>query len=155
MQGESTQGTGPASEDSVPEEGSAVLVAEPIRSILDDHPGDERVAEALSDLAELIKITATGICDEHPDVPEPHHMLDMDSFSIVHVLLELDNSLDMELLENMEEHRGETFENLASFIMILADEKGELSELIDRIDDIEYHDDTETGVTSAIHPTQT
>lgn len=93
-------------------------------------PNDEIVAEAVPEkdtgegldpavvdgLEQTVRETAVMICAEQPDVPEPGNLKDLDSFSMVQVLLELENILDRKLLERLEEFRGESFRDLAVFI---------------------------------------
>lgn len=71
----------------------------------------------VDELEQKVRETAQMICAEQPDVPEPESLLDLDSFSVVQVLLELENSLDLKLLERMEDFQGETFRDLAEFIL--------------------------------------
>ena len=74
---------------------------------------------------EIVRETALTICAEQPDVPQPDHLRELDSFSMVQVLLELENSMDMKLLEKMEHFEGESFRDLAEFILIVSAEDEE------------------------------
>jgi acyl carrier protein len=80
----------------------------------------------VDEIEEIVKFTAEMICAEQPDVPEPQTLRDLDSFSMVQVLLELENKLEMRLLERMESFTGETFRDLADFIVRLAYEDEEV-----------------------------
>lgn len=75
---------------------------------------------AVDELAKAVEETAHTICAEQPDVPQATNLRDLDSFSMVQVLLELENNLDMKLLENMERFEGESYRDLAEFIVRLA-----------------------------------
>jgi hypothetical protein len=79
--------------------------------------------EVLDGLEKTVRETAVMICAEQPDVPQPENLADMDSFSMVQVLLELENVLGRKLLERMEEFRGESFRDLAGFIARLKSEE--------------------------------
>ncbi|MEV4013015.1 hypothetical protein AB0J35_21155 [Nonomuraea angiospora] len=68
-------------------------------------------------LTELVRETARMICAEQPDMPEPQNLKDLDSFSFVQVALELENSLNIKILEKLENFKGEQFEDLAAFIV--------------------------------------
>jgi acyl carrier protein len=70
-----------------------------------------------AELTELVAETARMICAEQPDMPEPHSLKDLDSFSFVQVTLELENSLNIKILEKLENFRGEQFEDLAAFLI--------------------------------------
>ncbi|MDI6105189.1 hypothetical protein QLQ12_42050 [Actinoplanes sp. NEAU-A12] len=71
----------------------------------------------------VVRETAIMICAEQPDVPEPSSLNDLDSFSLVQVLLELENVLEIQLLEKLEPFDGDTFRDLAEFIVGLADDE--------------------------------
>ncbi|MET7395822.1 hypothetical protein ABZS66_20240 [Dactylosporangium sp. NPDC005572] len=86
----------------------------------------EQIDPALVDkIEEIVRTTAHTICAEQPDVPEPGNLRELDSFSMVQVLLELENSLEMKLLEKMEHFEGESFRDLAEFILIISAEDEE------------------------------
>ena len=51
------------------------------------------------------------------DLPEPKGMGDLDSFSVVQLILALEDIYDLMLLEEITSFRGETFEDLATFII--------------------------------------
>lgn len=74
----------------------------------------------VDEMEQMVTKTAYLICDEQPDVPQPESLTDMDSFSLVQVLLELENTTDMKLLERLEDFQGESFRDLAEFIVRLA-----------------------------------
>ncbi|WFE36496.1 hypothetical protein [Micromonospora sp. WMMD975] len=82
-----------------------------------DRETAEELTKAVDELTDVVTRTARMICAEQPDVPEPGSLQDMDSFSMVQMLLELENGLDMKLLEKMEGFRGESFRDLARFIV--------------------------------------
>jgi acyl carrier protein len=65
----------------------------------------------------FVRETAKMICDEQPEVPEPHSLRDLDSFSLVQVVLELENHYEIKILERLEGFTGETFGDLANFIV--------------------------------------
>ena len=50
------------------------------------------------------------------DLPEPQEMSDLDSFSIVQLLLALEDVYNVSLLEDMADFSGESFEELTEFI---------------------------------------
>jgi hypothetical protein len=67
---------------------------------------------------ELIRTTALTICAEQPDMPEPKSLSDMDSFSVVQMLLEIENVSGRKLLEKFEDYSyGEDFHDLADHIV--------------------------------------
>lgn len=70
-----------------------------------------------TELIEALRDVARTICAEQPDVPEPETVRDLDSFSFVQVVLEVENHYDVRLLENLVEFSGETFEDLADFVI--------------------------------------
>jgi hypothetical protein len=74
----------------------------------------------IDELEEVVRDTAIMICAEQPDVPRPESLSDLDSFSLVQVLLELENVLNMRLLEKMEHYEGPSFRELATFIARIA-----------------------------------
>ncbi|MBB5958547.1 acyl carrier protein [Saccharothrix tamanrassetensis] len=77
----------------------------------------------VDEVEEMVRNTAQLICSEQPDVPEPQSLVDLDSFSMVQILLELENTTGMKLLERFENFQeGETFRDLAAFIVRLAAE---------------------------------
>jgi acyl carrier protein len=79
------------------------------------------VDPALVDEVEVVvRNTAEMICAEQPDVPRPEALTDLDSFSLVQILLELENQLKMKLLERVDAFEGATFRDLADFIVRLA-----------------------------------
>lgn len=74
----------------------------------------------VDDIEVVVRDTAKMICAEQPDVPEPQALHDLDSFSLVQILLELENLLKMKLLERVDAFEGDTFRDLADFIVRLA-----------------------------------
>ncbi|GAA1439535.1 hypothetical protein [Nocardiopsis tropica] len=50
------------------------------------------------------------------DLPEPSQMSDLDSFSIVQLVLALEDVYNVSILEDMSEFSGESFEDLTLFI---------------------------------------
>ena len=77
---------------------------------------DEKLVD---ELEKVVRSTAEMICAEQPDVPKPESLTDLDSFSVVQILLELENTLKTKLLERLEGFEGETFRDLAEFIVRL------------------------------------
>ncbi|MGW0809536.1 hypothetical protein [Nonomuraea sp. NPDC002799] len=71
----------------------------------------------VDDVERMVRGTAEMICAEQPDVPQPESLHDLDSFSMVQVLLELENVTHLKLLERFEGFEGETFRDLAEFIV--------------------------------------
>jgi hypothetical protein len=69
---------------------------------------------------ELVRSTAVTICAEQPDMPEPQSLSDMDSFSVVQMLLEIENVSGRKLLEKFEDYAyGEEFRDLAEHIVAI------------------------------------
>ncbi|ADH70092.1 MULTISPECIES: hypothetical protein [Nocardiopsis] len=50
------------------------------------------------------------------DLPEPSQTSDLDSFSIVQLVLALEDVYNVSLLEDMSEFTGSSFEDLAGFV---------------------------------------
>ncbi|WP_326645863.1 hypothetical protein OG884_14470 [Streptosporangium sp. NBC_01755] len=73
----------------------------------------------VDDVERMVRGTAEMICAEQPDVPQPESLHDLDSFSMVQILLELENTTQLKLLERFEGFQGETFRDLAEFIVKL------------------------------------
>ncbi|WP_062346029.1 hypothetical protein [Herbidospora yilanensis] len=71
----------------------------------------------VDEVERMVRGTAEMICAEQPDVPQPDSLRDLDSFSMVQVLLELENTTQLKLLEKLEGFQGETFRDLAEFIV--------------------------------------
>lgn len=71
---------------------------------------------ALDELEKLVRDIAVVICAEQPDIPQPDTLTDLDSFSFVETLLELENQLERKLLEHLDDFRGKTFRDLAAGI---------------------------------------
>ncbi|MFF0744434.1 hypothetical protein ACFYVL_28940 [Streptomyces sp. NPDC004111] len=74
----------------------------------------------IEEFTELIRRTAATICAEQPDIPEPEELSDLDSFSMVQVVLDLENALGVKVLEQLEGFGGRTFRELAELIEELA-----------------------------------
>lgn len=69
--------------------------------------------EVIDELEKQVRETAVMICAEQPDIPEPSSLTDLDSFSYVETLLELENKLERKLLEHLDDFKGQTFRDLA------------------------------------------
>ncbi len=85
---------------------------------------ENRAAEVdltdVNKVEELVRETAKTICAEQPDMPEPQSMSDMDSFSVVQMLLEIENVSGRKLLEKFEDYSyGEEFRDLAEHIVAI------------------------------------
>jgi hypothetical protein len=73
---------------------------------------------SVDQVEELVRSIAKVICAEQPDMPEPQSLADMDSFSVVQTLLEVENSTGRKLLEKFENFSyGEEFRDLAAHIV--------------------------------------
>jgi hypothetical protein len=69
-------------------------------------------------LTEMVRDIAVQICAEQPDMPEPHGLRDLDSFSIVQMLLEIENTTGHKILEKFETYAGGLeFADLAAFLV--------------------------------------
>lgn len=69
-------------------------------------------------VTEMVRDIAVQICAEQPDMPEPMSMRDLDSFSIVQVLLEIENTTKRKILEKFETFNGgQEFRDLADFLV--------------------------------------
>ncbi|MFE1174093.1 hypothetical protein [Streptomyces sp. NPDC058773] len=91
---------------------------------------DTAVVGALTD---LVRDTAYMICGEQPGVPQPKLLTDLDSFSSVQLMLELEKSVEVMLLEDLGYFEGTTFGDMAVHILTIADKKGELDGLVERM----------------------
>ncbi|MBK1787881.1 hypothetical protein [Prauserella cavernicola] len=80
-----------------------------------------------AEVTERVRETARTICAEQPDMPEPKTLKDLDSFSFVQVVLELENSYQVKVLEDLENFSGDQFEDLAEFILARAAAAGSAS----------------------------
>ncbi|MFD7914889.1 hypothetical protein ACFV30_29900 [Streptomyces sp. NPDC059752] len=76
--------------------------------------------QLLDEFTGLIRRTAAVICAEQPDVPEPQELRELDSFSMVQVVLDLENSLEVKVLEELEGFSGATFRELAEYVTEVA-----------------------------------
>jgi acyl carrier protein len=90
------------------------------KPVTDLDPGGTWAPALVDEIEEIVRNTAKMICAEQPDVPEPEDLRSLDSFSLVQILLELENSLKMKLLERVEDFEGESFRDLAEYIVRLA-----------------------------------
>jgi hypothetical protein len=95
----------------------------------------DRDPELVDRLTELVRATAYMICGEQPGVPQPRNLRDLDSFSIVQVLLELEKSTSVLMLEELEDFQGETFGELADDIVRIAERDGALAKLVESVPD--------------------
>ncbi|EIE98981.1 hypothetical protein [Saccharomonospora glauca] len=98
---------------------------------------DRVLVDALTD---LVRRTAYQICGEQPGVPQPEQLSDLDSFSVVQVLLELEKSTELMLLEELGSFRGSTFEELAENIVEIARDRNATPELAGRVRDLASSD---------------
>ncbi|GLU50019.1 hypothetical protein [Nocardiopsis ansamitocini] len=74
------------------------------------------------ELVSQIKVQAFTIlmfasAEPQIDLPEPTGMTDLDSFAVVQLILTLEDNYDVMLLEEIPSFSGETFEDLADFII--------------------------------------
>ncbi len=81
----------------------------------------------VDEMETVVRTTAEMICAEQPDVPKPESLYDLDSFSMVQILLELENTLQMKLLERLEGFEGTTFRDVGLFIIRMAQEDDALA----------------------------
>ncbi|QFU89751.1 hypothetical protein YIM_22870 [Amycolatopsis sp. YIM 10] len=84
-------------------------------------------------LTVLTRDIAYMVCGEQPDVPQPENLRDLDSFLVVQVLLELENSTGVMMLEELEDAQAETFGELANNIIRIAVAGGSLAKLIESV----------------------
>ncbi|SFX77544.1 hypothetical protein OH786_35765 (plasmid) [Streptomyces atratus] len=84
-------------------------------------------------LTELVRDAAYMICGEQPGVPRPNLLTDLDSFSSVQLMLELEKSTEVMLLEEVGYFRGETFGDMAEHVFVIAEQKNQLDALVDRL----------------------
>lgn len=82
-------------------------------------------------LTELVRDAAYMICGEQPGVPRPNLLTDLDSFSSVQLMLELEESTEVMLLEDLGYFRGATFGDMAEHILVIAEQKDQLDGLVD------------------------
>ena len=87
----------------------------------------------VDEVEKLVREIALMICEEQPDMPEPESLTDLDSFSVVQVLLEVENTTGRKLLEKFEDFtEGEEFRDLAAYIVkIVAEEDADIAAGID------------------------
>lgn len=79
-------------------------------------------AELVGEVTDLIRRIADMICGEQPGVPRPEDFTELDSFSVVQVLIELEGRLGVELLERLEAFRIGSFSELGSVVVEIAGE---------------------------------
>lgn len=84
-------------------------------------------------LTELVRETAYMICGEQPGVPRPDQLTDLDSFSSVQLMLELEKSTEVMLLEDLGYFQGTTFEDMAEHVLVIAEQKDQHDGLVDRL----------------------
>ncbi|MFF8916085.1 hypothetical protein ACF08M_22830 [Streptomyces sp. NPDC015032] len=84
-------------------------------------------------LTELVRDTAYMICGEQPGVPRPNLLTDLDSFSSVQLMLELEKSTEVMLLEDLGYFPGTTFADMAEHVLTIAEQKNQLEGLVDRL----------------------
>lgn len=96
--------------------------------MLDNETGTGGKPLIVEEFTEVIRRTAVTICSEQPDVPEPEELGDLDSFSMVQVLLDLENELGMKVLEELEGFDGRTFREVAEHIAGIAERDGTSAE---------------------------
>ncbi|MFF1946128.1 hypothetical protein ACFVWF_28795 [Rhodococcus qingshengii] len=77
-------------------------------------------AELERDVTQFVRKTADMICGEQPGVPHPEKFTDLDSFSVVQVLIELETRLGVELLERLESIQIYSFSELGSAVVEIA-----------------------------------
>lgn len=109
----------------------------------DESPSPEDWKTRVVGVANMAKSMATMICDEQPDVPQPESLVDLDSFSMVQVLLELENTTGLNLLERFEVFSGKTFEDLAEFVVRMAEAEN-ATERLDEASAVYRPDDAES-----------
>jgi hypothetical protein len=74
----------------------------------------------VDEVEKLVRDIAKVICDEQPDMPEPQSLADMDSFSVIQMLLQIENATGRKLLEKFESYSfGEEFRDLATHIVAI------------------------------------
>jgi hypothetical protein len=79
---------------------------------------------------EMVRTIAAQICAEQPDMPEPGSLQDLDSFSMVQVLLEIENTTGHKILEKFETYEeGGEFRDLATFLVRAFAEDGDPDEV--------------------------
>ncbi|MFC4534472.1 hypothetical protein [Sphaerisporangium dianthi] len=61
--------------------------------------------------------TAEAYREELPDLPEEIELTDLDSFTMVQLILNLEDKLGIVVLEKVPEFQGKTFDELADFIV--------------------------------------
>ncbi len=59
------------------------------------------------------------------ELPEPSKMDDLDSFSVVQLILTLEDIYDVRLLEDMQQFEGKTFDDLADFVALRISQDGQ------------------------------
>src|SRR5690606_38572003 len=74
---------------------------------------DELVTQIKVQAMTIMMFTAS---EPEAELPEPTGMRDLDSFSVVQLILSLEEIYDVQLLEEMPSFTGETFEELADMV---------------------------------------
>jgi acyl carrier protein len=74
---------------------------------------DELVTQIRVQAMTIMMFTAS---EPEAELPEPRGLTDLDSFSIVQLVLSLEEIYDVQLLEEMPNFYGETFEELADLV---------------------------------------
>jgi acyl carrier protein len=72
------------------------------------------ITQQIREQAAAIVVLSSG----EPDIPEPQHLGDLDSFSIVQLILSLEDYFLVPLLEEIHTFEGRTFEDLAEFVVV-------------------------------------
>jgi len=81
---------------------------------------------SVDEVEEMVRSISKMICAEQPDMPEPESLRDMDSFSVVQVLLEIENTTERKLLEKIDNFiDGEEFRDLAEYLVKIMNEEDE------------------------------
>lgn len=95
--------------------------AAPTAVATQDRP--EVPAEYVAKLSSSVREVAEQICAEQPNVPRPEELVDLDSFSSIQTMLELENRMDVQFLESLGQFTGSTYDEIAEFVLqtIVAD----------------------------------
>lgn len=80
---------------------------------------DEPLAEQFdkAELAARVRQIASTVCEVDPDTVAAMTLADLDSFTFVQLVLELEHILDVLVLEELVNFSGNTFDDLAVFIL--------------------------------------
>ncbi|RKS06877.1 hypothetical protein DFP74_2527 [Nocardiopsis sp. Huas11] len=74
---------------------------------------DDVLSELMAQAKAVLIFTSTNPQDE---IPEPSTMDDLDSFSIVQIILMMEEVYNASFLEEMSDFKGKTFEEMAAFL---------------------------------------